>query len=97
MQRQRWNGLVWFWGISTILGFLIPNPFLFVCLFGFYGGILIVLGYLMPNPYLFVWVLWHIKHFRIFNAKSIFVFWVYGISIIFCYLMPNRFLFVWDL
>ncbi len=38
-----------------------------------------IVGYLMPNPLytyisniydLFGWVLWHINHFRLFNAKS---------------------------
>ena len=50
-------------------------------------------------PYLFGWVLWHINHCRLFNAKSsLYIYiryiefgWVgfYGISTIVGYLMPN--------
>ena len=38
---------------------------------GFYG-ISTIGGYLMPNPHMiwFSWVLWHIKHCKLFNAKS---------------------------
>ena len=25
-----WFGLVWFYGISTMVGYLMPNPFLFI-------------------------------------------------------------------
>ena len=48
---------------------------------------------------LFVWVLWHIKHCRLFNAKSSLYIYIeyiglclvgfYGISTIVGYLMPN--------
>ena len=51
-------GLVWFDGISTIVGYLMPNPL--------YTYILII--------YDLVWfglVLWHINHCRLFNAKSL--------------------------
>ena len=45
--------LVMFYGISTIVGYLMPNPFytyvLSMVWFGFYG-ILTIVGYLMPNP-----------------------------------------------
>ena len=43
----------------------------------------------------FGWVLWHINHCRLFNAKSsLFIYiydlvWFYGISTIVGYLMPN--------
>ena len=57
-----------------------PNPFYTYKIYdlvGFYG-ISTILGYLMPNPvytykiYMiwFGWVLWHIKHCRLFNTKS---------------------------
>ena len=48
-------GLVGFYGISTIVGYLMPNPL--------YTYIL--------NIYMiwFGWVLWHINHYRLFNAK----------------------------
>ena len=49
-----WFGLVWFYSISTIVGYLIPNPL--------YTYIL--------HIYEFGWVLWHINHYRLFNAKS---------------------------
>ena len=81
-----WFGLVWFYGISTIVGYLMLNLF--------YTYILII--------YDLVWfglVLWHINHSRLFSAKSSlyihikyiwfgFV-WFYGISTIVGYLMPN--------
>ena len=25
-----WFGLIWFYGISTIVGYLMPNPFLYI-------------------------------------------------------------------
>ena len=54
--KDIWFGLVGFYGISTIVGYLMPNPF--------YTYIL--------NIYMiwFGWVLWHINHCRLFNAKS---------------------------
>ena len=49
-------GLVWFYGISTIVGYLMPILFVHIYikyiwfgLVGFYG-ISILVGYLMPNP-----------------------------------------------
>ena len=81
-----WFGLVGFYGISTIEGYLMPNPFYTYILnirFGLVGfyGISTIVGYLMPNPfytyilntYHLVWfglVLWHIYHRRLFTAKS---------------------------
>ena len=56
-------GLVWFYGISTIVGYLMPNPlytyifnniydfFLFGLVCWFYG-ISTFVGYLTPNPFL---------------------------------------------
>ena len=52
-----WFGLVWFYGISTIVGYLMPNP-LYTYILNIYD--LVWLG----------WVLWHINHCRLFNAKS---------------------------
>ena len=47
--------MVWFYGISTIVGYLMPNYFLYIDikyirfgLVGFYG-ISPIVGYLMPN------------------------------------------------
>ena len=81
-----WFGLVGFYGISTILGYLMPNPL--------YTYIL--------DIYDLVWfglVLWHINHCRLFNAKSSLYIYIkyigfglvgfYGISTILGYLMPN--------
>ena len=78
--------LVWFDGISTIVGYLMPNP----------------LYTYMLNIYDLVWfglVLWHINHCRLYNPKfSLYVyikyirfslFWFYSISTIVGYLMPN--------
>ena len=47
--------LVWFYGISTIVGYLMPNPVLhiywiYVILLGWVYGIPTIVGYLMPNP-----------------------------------------------
>ena len=53
-------GLVWFYSISTIVGYLIPNPFYSYILniydlvwFGlvWFYGISTIVGYLMPNPF----------------------------------------------
>ena len=78
-----WFGLVGFYGISTIVGYLMPNP-----LYSIY------IKYIW-----FGWVLWHINHCRLFNAKSSLYIYIkyiwfglvgfYGISTIVGYLMPN--------
>ena len=76
--------LVRFYGISTIVGCLMPNPL--------YTYIL--------NIYDLVWLgLWHINHCRLFDAKSsLYIYikyiwfglvWFYGLSTIVGYLMPN--------
>ena len=78
-----WFGLVDFYGISTIAGYLMPNPFYMYILNTYdlvwLGFISIIVGYLMPNSILhiywiyriwFGWVLWLINHCRLFNAKS---------------------------
>ena len=81
-----WFGLIWFYGISTIIGYLMPNAF--------YTYIL--------NIYILVWlVLWHFNHCRLFNTKSFLYIYIkyiwfglvgfYGISTIVGYLMPNAF------
>ncbi len=50
-------GLAGFYGISTIVGHLIPNPFLYIYIkyigFGFVWvyGISTIVGYLIPNPF----------------------------------------------
>ena len=50
-----WFGLFWFYGISTIVGYFMSNPFYTYILyigFGFVGfyGISTIVGYLIPNP-----------------------------------------------
>ena len=76
--------MVGFYGISTIVGYLMPNPL--------YTYIL--------NIYDLIWlVLWHINHGWLFNAKSFLYIYskyirfdlvgFYGISTIVGYLMPN--------
>ena len=75
-------GWVGFYGISTIVGYLMPNPL--------YTYIL--------HIYDLVWVLWHINHCRLFNAKSSLYIYikyigcglvgVYGILTIVGYLIP---------
>ena len=79
-----WFGLVGFYGISTIVGYLMLNPR--------YTYILNIYG-------LVGWVLWHINHCRLFNAKSSLYIYIkyiwfglvgfYGISTIVGYLMLN--------
>ena len=86
-----WIGWVGFYGISTIICYLMPNP-IYTYILNIYG--LDWLG----------WVLWHINHYRLFKAKSyLFIHikyiwfglvglgWVgfYGISTIIGYLKPN--------
>ena len=49
-----WFGFIWFYGISTLVGHLLPNPLYTYTLnvydmFWFYG-ILTIVGYSMPNP-----------------------------------------------
>ena len=77
-------GLVGFYGISTIVGYLMPTPL--------YTYIL--------NIQDLVWLgLWHINHCGLFNAKSSLYIYIeyigfslvgfYGISTIVGYLMPN--------
>ena len=79
-------GLVGFYGISSIVGYLMPN---------------LIYTYIL-NIYNLVWsglVLWHIKHCRSFNAKSSLYIYIkyigwglvgfYGISSIVGHLMPN--------
>ena len=83
--RYIWFCLVGFYGISTIVGYLMPNP-LYTYILDIYDLI-------------FGWVLWHINHCRLFNAKSSLYIYIkyiwfglvgfYGISTIVGYLMPN--------
>ena len=50
--------MVGFYGISTILGYLMPNPL--------YTYIIYIIWFCL--------VLWHIKHYRLFNAKCIYTY-----------------------
>ena len=80
-----WFGLVGFYGISIIVGYLMPNS-LYIYILKIYD--------------LVGWVLWHINHCRLFNAKSSLYIYIkyiwfglvgfYGISTIVGYLMPNH-------
>ena len=80
-----WFGLVGFYGISTIVGYLMPNR-LYTYILNMYDLVLLFLR--------------HIKHCWLFNAKfSLYIYikyiWFdlvgfYGISTIVGYLMPNR-------
>ena len=82
--RYIWFSLVKYYGISTSVGYLMPN--ILFCIYLIY---IIWLG----------WVLWHINHCGLFTAKYflyvyikyIWFSWVsfYGISIIVGYLIPN--------
>ena len=50
-----WFGFVWFYGISTIVGYLMPNP---------------LYTYILSIYIKFVWVRWHINYCRIFNGNA---------------------------
>ena len=92
-----WFGLVRFYGISTIVGYLMLNPLftntlnIWFGLVGFYS-ISTIVGYLMLNPLFtnilniyMIWlgrVLWHTNHCRLFNAKS--SFYKYIKYVLFC-------------
>ena len=77
----------WVYGMSTIVGYLMPNPF-YTYVLNIFD--LVGLG----------WVLWHIKYCRLFNAKSssyIFIKCIIsnlvrfnGITTIVGHLMPNH-------
>ena len=54
--RYIWFGLVWFYGISTITGYLMPNP-LYTYKLNIYGLVW------------FCWVLWHVSYCGLFKAK----------------------------
>ena len=87
MVKFLWEIYVWVgsYGISTIVGYLMPNP-LYTYILDIYD--LVWLG-----------VLWHINHCRLFNTKSSLYIYIkyigfglvgfYGISMIVDYLMPN--------
>ena len=70
-----------FYGISAIVGYLMPNP---------------LYTYILIYRICFSGVLWHISHCRLFNAKSSLYIYIkyigfvlvgfYGISTIVCYL-----------
>ena len=54
-------GLIWFYGISTLIGYSMSNPiYIYIYIVfswvGFYG-ISAILGYLMPNPlYIYIYI-----------------------------------------
>ena len=91
-----WFGLVGFYGISTIVGYLMTNP-LYTYILNIYDLISLVL--------------WHINHCWLFNAKSFLYIYIeyiwfdffgfYGILTIVGYLMPNHLytyiLYIYDL
>ena len=104
--------LVWFYGISTIVSYLMPNP-VYTYILDIYDlvwfyGISTIAGCLMPNQVICInyihliwlgWVLWHINHCRLFNAKSSLYIYIkyiwfglvgfYSISTIVGYSMPH--------
>ena len=87
-----WFGLVGFSVISTIVGYLMPNP---------------LLTYIYIYIYIYIYMIWfgwvfcHINHYRLFNAKSSLYIYIkymwfalfefYGISTIVGYLVLNHF------
>ena len=85
-------GLVWFYNISTIVGYLIPN---------------ILYTYILNIYDFFRFGFWHINHCRLFNTKyslyiyikyMIFLGLVFDISTIVGYLIPNiLYTYIWFL
>ena len=78
-----WFGLVWFYSISTVVGYLMPNSF-YAYILNIYDlvwfcGTSTVVGYLMPNT-LYTYIL------NIYDLV-----WFCGISTIVGYLMLNPF------
>ena len=84
-KRLVYKCLVWFYGISIIVGYLMPNAlyiYIYIYIHTWLGlvwfhGISIIVGYLMPNAlyiYIHTWLG---------------LVWFHGISIIVGYLMPN--------
>ena len=82
--RYIWFGLVWFYGISTIVVYLMPNPLYTyrlniydLVLVGFYG-ISTIVGYLMPNPlyidilniYDLIWLGWVLRHIKLCRLSN---------------------------
>ena len=52
-----WFGLIWFYSISTIVGYLMPNP-LYTYILDIYDlvwfySISTIVGYLTPNPFFY--------------------------------------------
>ena len=45
-----YNSFVGFYGISTIIGYLMPNPLYIGFGWVWFYGISTIIGYLMPNP-----------------------------------------------
>ena len=87
-----WFGLVGFYGISTIVGYLIPN-LLYTYILNIYD--LVWFGFMAYQPF---WVIWcqsslHTHtHTHIYIYIYIYKIWLigfYGISTIVGYLMPN--------
>ena len=73
----------WFYGISTIVGYIMPNSvYTYIIYMIWFGGVLWHINHCrlfnaksslyIYNIYMiwFSWVLWHINHCRLFNAKS---------------------------
>ena len=76
-------GLVWFYGISTIIGYLMPAP-LYIYVYKIKDLVLLVLWHInhyrlskvksslfiyIKHMIWFGWVLWHNNHCRLFNVK----------------------------
>ena len=62
-RNRGWFVLVWFYGISNIVGYLMSNPFFFI-----------YIKYIGFGLVCFCLVLWHIKQCWLFIVKSFFIF-----------------------
>ena len=87
-----WFGLVWFYGISSFVGYFISNP-ISTCILSIYDlvwfwfyGISSFVGYFISKSYFYmyikyIWfwfglVLWHINLCRLFYIKSYFYMYI---------------------
>ena len=77
-------GLVGFYGTSTIVGYLMPNPlFTYILDINVWFGWVLwhiktksFFTYILDINVWFGWVLWHINHCWLFNAKSSFYIYI---------------------
>ena len=88
---HQWNikSLVWFYGISTIIGYLMPNPFLYIQTVLFQA-----VQFSIRTQFSSIWPINRTLSGVTTPGQSGCLVWFYGISTIIGYLMPNPFLYI---